>query len=152
MKLKKKLITMILLAASTTTIATEYIIKMDSKNSVIVEDLAEVANENGFFTNGTHKDTGTLYNPNGYDIDGYDTNGYGIKVCKFERYAPITEITMHYNGGNKGISWEGVNEGSMTNGATFLIVNGYKYTMTGGSHYRASSINHYSACRQAVKL
>lgn len=151
MKFKKKLITIMLLAISTTTIATEYIIKMDSKHSIIVENLAEEANENGFFSNGTHKDTGTLYNPSGYDIDGYDTNGYGIKVCKFERYAPITEVTMHYNGGNKGVVWEGVSKGSMTNGAVFLLVDGYKYTMSNRSYYRASSINHYDACRQAVK-
>jgi len=37
--------------------------------------------ENGFSVNGIHKDTGTPYNQDGYDINEFDINGNGEEIC-----------------------------------------------------------------------
>lgn len=72
---------------------TKYVFQMPvggikSSDSVVVPpdvpDVPDVPNvpdvpvydQNGFDQNGIHKDTGTIYNPEGYDKSGYDSDGY----------------------------------------------------------------------------
>jgi hypothetical protein len=53
-------------------------------------------NPQGFDVNGTHRDTGTLFSPEGYDMSGYDALGYGVddldingvgrEECRFNGY------------------------------------------------------------------
>jgi hypothetical protein len=52
-----------------------YFVKLDSKHykqSIVVKTIYQ----NGFNNSGIHKDTGTLFNSEGYDKEGYDINGF----------------------------------------------------------------------------
>ena len=67
-----------------------YVYKFDNKifeNVHIVDEngnRTDLDDENGFSPSGIHKDTGTLYNPEGYDKGGFDTNGLGNEECFYD--------------------------------------------------------------------
>lgn len=59
-------------------------IKINNKINVEENNNQIVYDQNGFDTDGIHKDTGTIYDQDGYDktgydIDGYDKNGFNIE-------------------------------------------------------------------------
>lgn len=56
----------------------EFIFKLKTRTAIEVQsnDNQIVYDQNGFDTNGIHKDTGTIYDQDGYDKTGYDIDGY----------------------------------------------------------------------------
>lgn len=71
-KINKLLLLGILLSAGQMVSAQEFVIRMP------VKDISSplVYNEFGFNQNGTHQETGTKYNPDGYDFEGYNPQGF----------------------------------------------------------------------------
>jgi hypothetical protein len=98
-----KYIYIIIILLGTININANYILKTNSnmKESIQVESSA---NENGFYLNGKHKDTGTAFNNEGYDQEGYDINGLSTETCIYEATTDHIKtdgrypMRIHYNG------------------------------------------------------
>jgi hypothetical protein len=65
--------------------ADTYIMKIENQifNSI---SLSKSFNIDGFDNQGNHKDTNTVYNPDGFDINGFDINGYNVEGYDSEGY------------------------------------------------------------------
>lgn len=79
----KNILTLLALCQLSNINATTYILKTSSnfQDSVVIE---LSVNEQGFYNNGIHKDTDTLYNPEGFDKEGFDLNGLGVLSCTYD--------------------------------------------------------------------
>ncbi len=110
--------------------------------------------EQGFDGKGIHEDTGTLYDPSGFDKDGFNSNGEGIKVCEISGTSPKSFTSNHYGGGNMGLMWRDDNVGSIMSDSpvSYFIYQGAKYEY-GGSRggWRIGGMDHGVICRTPIK-
>lgn len=110
--MKKSIIFLLLTVCSLN--SSDYLIKMGTNslnNIVIIEKFIDptiIYNEKGFKSDGIHKDTGTIYDLEGYDIDGFNENNQGKQVCDFSVSSPRTyHFTINEGNNNKGWFWKG---------------------------------------------
>jgi hypothetical protein len=106
--------------------ASNYLITLDSKHydsRIIVNVLID---EKGFNSAGIHKDTGTLFDSNGYDNEGYDINGLGEKVCSYTRDVGNESYVYGLAGYTHVVYLNGNEIGTLGRG---------KYNMTVGNTY-----------------
>ena len=146
----KKILLMSLSLLTSTINAQQYLVMLDDKHydkSIIVQNPTD---DNGFYPNGEHKETGTLYNSQGYDKYGFDINGLGEKICNYS--LNNFEIANYgYNSGTN-IYWDSVLLGSFVRAANYTFENYlYSYNPESPNGSYTGGYTHYSVCRQSVK-
>lgn len=99
-----------------------------------------VYDENGFDESGIHKDTGTIYDPDGYGVLGCDYKPPETYWSDYGGYSS-NGLVVVYNGSHQG--YRGGHQTSFLAG---------KYRYVRGAHKGTSGSMHYFvACRQVVK-
>ena len=91
----KKLLFLLIFANLFSLNAEKFILKTFNQNSsdFVVK---RTANENGFYSDGTHKDTGTVYNPEGYDQEGFDSEGLSASNCFYDANTDHIKVDGRY--------------------------------------------------------
>lgn len=118
--------------------AVNFIIKHDIQSNK--SPSAPVYDENGFNENGIHKDTGTIYNPDGYGILGCD---YDYPKTYWSDFAGQASngLVVVYNGAHQGFR---------SGHQVSFFAGGYRY-VRGDFKGASGSLNYFIACRQVVK-
>ena len=102
--------------------------------------------QNGFSSNGIHKDTGTPFDQDGYDKNGFDADGLGKLECRYNT-SEQTYTVYHYRVFSDGLYmyyWEGQYLGKPR--GTQLVDNGYLYTV--GEQMVMNTSIYAKICRQ----
>jgi hypothetical protein len=157
---------------SSTIYSTEYIVKLKNVNNQDIK-IKLTYNEEGFDSEGIHKDTGTRVNEEGLDEEGFDIEGLGVEECQYdqgqEQYILYDKKpNPNYYGPSYEIHWgsrihyiwlrnypEIVTE--FWNPKTMLpvVVDNYSYYHTNleyiGTRYGAPEDYFYNVCRKEVK-
>jgi len=141
-----KKITILCLMVFSTTVFADYLalIGREGYNEGFVYD-AE-----GFNAEGTHKDTGTLFNLEGFDKDGFDESGLGTKDCQ-KSISNYSIAHYEYNANTK-LYWGGVFLGNFTRAADYTFDNSlYTYDTSDSSGSYTGGYVHWAVCKQDYK-
>lgn len=133
------------------------------KENVKIVDIIGDEIKSSFDENGINNITGTIYDPDGYNVngfndvginketgtaydsDGYDKNGLTTKHCVYNSYTTSYSYTVGVSNPSYFAEWDSMPISSSSNFATSGQIKG-EYFYSRGSRY-STSCQQYSSCR-----
>jgi hypothetical protein len=139
LKFRSKLASLVVISCSiTASYANEYVLQFNLNKNV--SSPAPVYDENGFDENGIHKETGTIYNP----------DGYGVLVCNYNRPKTYWSDFAGYASNGLVVVYEGSHQGYRAGHKTSFLSGEYRYIR---GEFQVSDVGQlfFTVCRQVVK-